>query len=651
MSTFDRILYDQRDKNSEGNLYKEFAVLTSNSDSILAYAGRNKNGKTYIDGVLNTNITCGQLLNITHNITALPESNLVGTEQGVRIGASAAPASYCKAAVFDFMLFDTKCTDDVIKQLNDIIGIEGDYVQKPSYYWDAYGKSNLDGDRGTIPQLGTAESYSFDSFDNTLDWYNTPNNDSVDVVSRNKYSITLKKLSGTYYWYFQNSTLKGMFSKEIPFKLKANKAISVIWDVHGLSISEGKDKSSRVQEIVLNPNEDISTKLKPLTEEELTERGISTNSVYYLLWFELSTLTVNEEVVIKMLPVKGGRNLWLNNYGFAYDKMSGYGGYDVGNFNKWSNTQREDGIEVIERNAYSFTAKRIGTGQYFWDFKDNSIKTLNKELTIKAISNKNTYVRWEFKYRTSEKPDIDTTILLVKQAMTPNVPITVTLPYKTEEEQAELGVIEGSIYYLFYFDPSDIPVNEEYTVEMLPLYPNGLVLDGVDDYLENLDIPALSDFTVITKRTNLLEEYGNNVSYLVKGIAPTGSRDWALLMEYWYDKLCVNFIYDNSVGNYITPFDSIGFVTPTSYNGLPMTKGISNDTAGLRIARRGASYWNGVFYKLMLYPRTTNMLTINMIKNMMAEDGIIDIHSKLFTDKFTGDFYNLDFNKDFLIGN
>ena len=44
------------------------------------------------------------------------------------------------------------------------------------------------------------------------------------------------------------------------------------------------------------------------------------------------------------------------------------------------------------------------------------------------------------------------------------------------------------------------------------------------------------------------------------------------------------------------------------------------------------------------------MLTINMIKNMMAEDGIIDTQGKLSTDKFTGDF-NLDFNKDFLIGN
>lgn len=507
MSTTNRILYDQRDKNSEGNLYKEFAVLTSNSDSILAYAGRNKNGKTYIDGVLNTNITCGQLLNITHNITALPESNLVGTEQGVRIGASAAPALYCKAAVFDFMLFDTKCTNDVIKQLNNIIGIEGDYVQKPSYYWDAYGKNNFSDDRTYLENL-------------------------------------------------------------------------------------------------VNPTVD-------------TERLNVTNT--------------------------------------NWDKLSGYGGYSFKSFNDsadaWNIRGDGTGVEIISRDGYSMTIKKL-VQNLDWNISNNEYRyptILNSELPFKCKSNKNVGLTWQLKYKT-EGATSDTTVTLLNQQLTPNVPLEVNLPYKTQEELTELGAVPTSVYYLLYFSNTTLAIGEEYTVEMLPLYSNGLVLDGVDDYLENLDIPALSDFTVITKRTNLLEQYDNNVSYLVKGIAPTGSRDWALLMEYWYDKLCVNFIYDNSVGNYITPFDSIGFVTPTSYNGLPMTKGISNDTAGLRIARRGASYWKGVFYKLMLYPRTTNMLTINMIKNMMAEDGIIDIQGKLFTDKFTGDF-NLDFNKDFLIGN
>lgn len=151
----DAILYDQRNFEEGGNFSDRFAVMTSNSDSILAYSGRNPDGKTYIDGILNANITCGQLLNITHNITALAADNRPLGKRGVVIGASKKPASYCKAAVYDFMLFDEISTDDKIKELNEYVGIEAK-VELPPYYWDTYGKTNLDADKATIQQRGVA---------------------------------------------------------------------------------------------------------------------------------------------------------------------------------------------------------------------------------------------------------------------------------------------------------------------------------------------------------------------------------------------------------------------------------------------------------------------------------------------------------------
>lgn len=151
----DAILYDQRNFEEGGNFSDRFAVITSNSDSILAYSGRNTDGKTYIDGILNANITCGQLLNITHNITALAADNRPLGKRGVVIGASKMPASYCKAAVYDFMLFDEISTDDKIKELNEYVGIEAK-VELPPYYWDTYGKTNLDADKATIQQRGVA---------------------------------------------------------------------------------------------------------------------------------------------------------------------------------------------------------------------------------------------------------------------------------------------------------------------------------------------------------------------------------------------------------------------------------------------------------------------------------------------------------------
>lgn len=190
--------------------------------------------------------------------------------------------------------------------------------------WSAYGMTNDSPNRSTIKnklsnkggdfvisnaaydKMSSYGGYEFAKFDNTLDWYNTEGNDSVEVVSRNGHSITLKRLTGPNFWYFQNSTFRGLISNVIPFKVNSNKNITVVWDVHGLSISEGKDKSVRVQELVLNPNEDNYTNLKTLNEEELAQIDISTNSLYYLLWFDLSTLAVDEEVTIEMLPLFEG---------------------------------------------------------------------------------------------------------------------------------------------------------------------------------------------------------------------------------------------------------------------------------------------------------------------------------------------------------
>lgn len=229
---------------------------------------------------------------------------MIGGAKGIGIGIDfGIPNQYCRATSKPY--------------------IEKDVLDSLRVVASAYGKSNNDSDRSTIRNLVDPDNpfvisnaaydkmssyggYEFAKFDNTLDWYNTEGNDSVVVVSRNGHSITLKRLTGPNFWYFQNSTFRGLISNVIPFKVNSNKNISVIWDVHGLSISEGKDKSVRVQELVLNPNEDNYTNLKTLNEEELAQIDISTNSLYYLLWFDLSTLAVDEEVTIEMLPLFEG---------------------------------------------------------------------------------------------------------------------------------------------------------------------------------------------------------------------------------------------------------------------------------------------------------------------------------------------------------
>lgn len=643
------LLYDQRASGS-------FAILTTKEDDAtnprIAYQARNQDGKTYIDGIENNYIETYSLKGITHNITVTNPS--AGSGVAPVIGANTGKSSsFAKMALYDFMLFDEVSTNEEIKQLNDIVGIEGNYVQRPPYYWDTHGKSNLDGDRGTIPQLGTAEDYSFTSFDNEIDWYLSSSN-YIDVVSRNGYKITLKNLStGIDGWRFQNSTVKRFILNDIPFKIKSNKTIRVYWDMHYNAISSMELRQKVVSVTTINPNEDTLINLRHLTEEELTELNVNKSTMYYLLWFDVSTLAVNEEVTIEMLPVEGGRNLWLNNYGFAYDKMSGYEGYSFKSFNdsqSWNIQGDSTGVEIISRNGYSMTVKKL-VQNLDWQISNNEYRyptILDKEVPFKCKSNKNVGLIWQLKYKT-EGATSDTTVTLINQQLTPNVPLEISLPYKTQDELTELGAVSTSVYYLLYFSNTLLEIGEEYTVEMLPLYPNGLVYDGVDDYSENTSIPAFTDYTYIFKRTLLNKKYNSASAFKGNNKQAGGG---AFICDYNSVEPDLRIQgYSFGAGLYVNSLntDNVIYGTKDSVNGQVITPGNNADTEDLTIGKWRA-YKQMVFYKLMLYPRTTDMLTINMIKNMMAEDGIIDIQGKLFTDKYTGDF-NLDFNKDFLIGN
>ncbi|GAA6255126.1 hypothetical protein F070042J6_09780 [Bacteroides sp. f07] len=130
-------LYDQRTILSG---WQETFTIVSTSYNI-AYALAN-NGQTYIDGILNTNIIGNSLANITHNITVVNENVSESNTGVINIGAQAEYKGFGNLSLFAFMSFDDISSEEEIKELNDIVGIEGGYVESPDYYWDAYGKSN-----------------------------------------------------------------------------------------------------------------------------------------------------------------------------------------------------------------------------------------------------------------------------------------------------------------------------------------------------------------------------------------------------------------------------------------------------------------------------------------------------------------------------
>lgn len=125
LQSYDRYLYDQR------NSWSQYLAIVS-ADKTIAYEYSNKGGKTYIDGILNEHIIDKDLLNITHNITATNAN--IGVQYAPNIGTSFARGNFAQMALFDFMLFPEISSEEEIKELNDIVGIEGGYVERPEYY-------------------------------------------------------------------------------------------------------------------------------------------------------------------------------------------------------------------------------------------------------------------------------------------------------------------------------------------------------------------------------------------------------------------------------------------------------------------------------------------------------------------------------------
>lgn len=117
------MLYDQRRDNNP-NSFAIYIPNFNNEDSI-AYSSRN-DGKTYIDGVLNTSVKGSQLKDVTHNITITNSNSNNDNTVSPTIGSNAKyNAFYAQMALFDFMLFPEISSEEEIQELNDIVGIEG----------------------------------------------------------------------------------------------------------------------------------------------------------------------------------------------------------------------------------------------------------------------------------------------------------------------------------------------------------------------------------------------------------------------------------------------------------------------------------------------------------------------------------------------
>lgn len=312
----------------------------------------------------------------------------------------------------------------------------------------------------------------------------------------------------------------------------------------------------------------------------------------------------------------------LTNYNHAYNKMSGYGGYKFAKFDNTIEWFAEDSSIVVNRNGYLITLKKV-PNVAFWRFRNTTLKSLDNPLTFKVKCNKPIDVIFQVKFAKNNDVSIGYNYNIKEVTLVPNESTTIIVPSVSVSDIPEATSI---LFINVLFDNTSLSDNEEYTVEMLPLYPNGLLYDAITDYSENVNIPVFTDFTAIMKRKWLK----NQGCPLIKGSKVyEGGNGNALLFE--WDK-AYNFVFykRTDIMEREVP-ENISFITPTNYNGNVITRGSGQDTNGICIAGDGnAGFANIVFYKLILYPKTIPLLQINFLKNLMERDEIIDLNNPIF---------------------
>jgi hypothetical protein len=285
--------------------YRNF-IIKGNKEQI-AYENASK---TYIDGILNANLTSGDLKDITHNITS-QFNNASGIPY---IGCRYSLENFLKMSLYDFMLFDEISTDDKIQELNEYVGVEAK-VELPPYYWDAYGKTNSDADKDTIQQRGIAiGDYDLTNYNHAYEGMSGYNGYPV-VFGANKNWEQMS--TGNFTWNIEDNKLhitKALIAGNgLLFSyVKLNGSLLNVKEIPSFKIKvSGLEGKSKLWYRYLKTEDAISETIAVLENgtHELPKSYIPSDSLHNGVWVGFTVTPISEgvkefdcDITIEVLP-------------------------------------------------------------------------------------------------------------------------------------------------------------------------------------------------------------------------------------------------------------------------------------------------------------------------------------------------------------
>ena len=328
-----------------------------------------------------------------------------------------------------------------------------------------------------------------------------------------------------------------------------------------------------------------------------------------------------------------GHDITLHN--FAWSGMSGIGGYSW-NFN-------------LFKSKYSHTSSKviIDTGNK----PEENPNTF--ELLYGALSVGDTIPGTKIKVTgiTGNGGFVLYNLIMSKDAQTkPDQNNIVTITDDGEYELSDLiisedweGLIRNTI--IGFKSLNQITNNAVVTIEQLPLYPNALVSDGVDDYGIYENFPILTKekgYTVVAVRKWLDEENSGYTALVAKNTNSDGNNG-AFQFEY-IDRLGRN---TRSYGGIMSllQFNQSNFTyqTSVSYNGTVISPGASQDMSKLCLFRFATEYegYYGQFalYDLLIYDRDLTEEEIGKLNRWL-------MYQQEHPEDTTSDWYGVEWYTD-----
>lgn len=324
-----------------------------------------------------------------------------------------------------------------------------------------------------------------------------------------------------------------------------------------------------------------------------------------VLWYDLKKQGATNENMAEnpVLRDLSGNGHDATCYNFAWSGMSGVDGYSQ-NYNKrWyiDDTRVSATVTNVQINVTSVLQTVIGV--YYQSNGDEVAFTVPS-----------------YKVRVSGLTD-GQTVTYIDGLHT----VSYTIDSDGEYTLPQIDFTAQGGYYGFLLNKVQESCN--ITIEQLPLYPNALVSDGVDDYCLVEGLPLLNKedgYTVIAKRKWLDEDNEGTTAFASKATTANG-LEGAFMFEYKDSSGTRKATRSFSVATIMEEFEKndITYQSSSSYNRREIIAGGSidnNDMVLFRYSSKDDSYYGKfALYSLLLFNRDLTTEEIEWVKTNLIE--------------------------------